>query len=243
MLTGKITLPLEHLFPVPNAFGLTTSAEYFAKLFEVHVVFVEGGTNTSIYHDHLQARLLRIAAPYVHPLRFIDNVQQITSYVRTLRPDVVLYPEIGLDALTYFAAFARLAPVQAVWLGHPDTTGLDTIDYFLTTKTTTAPAPHPKHKTTAPTTASASSSASSSPASSPGAAMTRLFSEQIHEFTHFGTIFLDLYESRATLQRQAPRTIQLNRAKYLEAHHWPKNAHASSFRTHPSNCIQISTTC
>eukprot|EP01042_Synura_sphagnicola_P032577 gene32577-41896_t len=55
--------------------------------------------------------------------------------------------------------------------------------------------------------------------------MTRLFSEQIHEFTHFGTIFLDLYESRATLQRQAPRTIQLNRAKYLEAHHWPKNAH------------------
>ena len=31
----------------------------------------------------------------------------------------------------YFLAFARLAPVQIVSFGHPETTGINTIDYFL----------------------------------------------------------------------------------------------------------------
>jgi len=45
--------------------------------------------------------------------------------------DVLFYPDIGMSPTTYYLAFARLAPVQAVSWGHPDTTGLDTIDYFL----------------------------------------------------------------------------------------------------------------
>lgn len=45
--------------------------------------------------------------------------------------DVLFYPDIGMSSSTYFLAFARLAPVQAVSWGHPDTTGLDTIDYFV----------------------------------------------------------------------------------------------------------------
>ncbi|MGE0724805.1 MAG: tetratricopeptide repeat protein [Alphaproteobacteria bacterium] len=46
-------------------------------------------------------------------------------------PDLVLYPEIGMDQATRYLAFARLAPVQAVMWGHPVTTGIDTIDHFL----------------------------------------------------------------------------------------------------------------
>lgn len=43
--------------------------------------------------------------------------------VRRQRLDVLIYPEVGLDPVAYFLAFSRLAPVQAVWWGHPDTTG------------------------------------------------------------------------------------------------------------------------
>jgi predicted O-linked N-acetylglucosamine transferase (SPINDLY family) len=48
--------------------------------------------------------------------------------------DILCYPDIGMDPLTYFLAFARLAPVQCVTWGHPDTTGIPTLDYFISSR-------------------------------------------------------------------------------------------------------------
>ncbi len=45
--------------------------------------------------------------------------------------DLLLFADIGMDVRTYFLAFARLAPVQCVTWGHPDTTGIPNMDYFL----------------------------------------------------------------------------------------------------------------
>jgi protein O-GlcNAc transferase len=45
--------------------------------------------------------------------------------------DILFYADLGIDPLTYFLAFWRLAPIQLVTWGHPVTTGIDTIDYFV----------------------------------------------------------------------------------------------------------------
>jgi predicted O-linked N-acetylglucosamine transferase (SPINDLY family) len=45
--------------------------------------------------------------------------------------DILLYPDIGMEPFTYFLAFSRLAPVQCAFYGHPITTGIGTIDYFI----------------------------------------------------------------------------------------------------------------
>jgi protein O-GlcNAc transferase len=45
--------------------------------------------------------------------------------------DVLFYPDIGMSSTPYFLAYARLASVQATSWGHPDTTGLDTMDYYV----------------------------------------------------------------------------------------------------------------
>ncbi len=45
--------------------------------------------------------------------------------------DILFYTDIGMDPFTYYMAFSRLAPVQCVTWGHPDTTGLPNIDYFI----------------------------------------------------------------------------------------------------------------
>lgn len=45
--------------------------------------------------------------------------------------DILIYLDIGMDPQYYYLAFARLANIQCVLQGHPDTTGVDTIDYFL----------------------------------------------------------------------------------------------------------------
>jgi predicted O-linked N-acetylglucosamine transferase (SPINDLY family) len=45
--------------------------------------------------------------------------------------DVLIYPDIGMDAMTQMLAALRLAPVQCQAWGHPVTSGLPAIDYFL----------------------------------------------------------------------------------------------------------------
>ena len=65
------------------------------------------------------------------PLRLKDQQQAVAAE----KLDVLFYPDIGMVPATYLLAYARLAPVQAVAWGHPDTTGLDTMDYFVSAAT------------------------------------------------------------------------------------------------------------
>ncbi len=53
------------------------------------------------------------------------------DHIRTDRLDVLIYPEIGMHPLPVRLACTRLAPVQCAAWGHPVTTGLPDIDYFL----------------------------------------------------------------------------------------------------------------
>jgi predicted O-linked N-acetylglucosamine transferase (SPINDLY family) len=45
--------------------------------------------------------------------------------------DVLIYPEIGLYSMGVMLAALRLAPVQATTWGHPETSGLPTMDYYI----------------------------------------------------------------------------------------------------------------
>lgn len=45
--------------------------------------------------------------------------------------DVLIYPEIGIHPQPWFLAHARLAPVQIALYGQPVTTGIPTIDFFV----------------------------------------------------------------------------------------------------------------
>ena len=46
-------------------------------------------------------------------------------------PDILVYTDVGIDPLMYLLAFSRLAAVQALLVGHPDTSGIPTIDHFV----------------------------------------------------------------------------------------------------------------
>jgi predicted O-linked N-acetylglucosamine transferase (SPINDLY family) len=64
----------------------------------------------------------------------LADLPQWVELVRRLEPDVILYPELGMDATCARLACLRLARVQAVSWGHPVTSGLPTIDYYLSAK-------------------------------------------------------------------------------------------------------------
>src|SRR5208337_1279441 len=51
--------------------------------------------------------------------------------IAALALDILFYQDIGMEPTSFFLAFARLAPVQCVSFGHPNTTGIPNMDYFV----------------------------------------------------------------------------------------------------------------
>ena len=69
-----------------------------------------------------------------HSDQFVTLVRDLNSARETIGKrelDILFYADIGMDPFTYFLAFSRLAPVQCVGWGHGVTTGIPTIDYFI----------------------------------------------------------------------------------------------------------------
>ena len=65
---------------------------------------------------------------------FVDAPVTLDAWAKAIvdaRLDVLIYPEIGMHPLTTKLAAMRLAPVQAAAWGQPLTTGLPTIDLFI----------------------------------------------------------------------------------------------------------------
>jgi protein O-GlcNAc transferase len=59
------------------------------------------------------------------------GLRQWAVAILEAQPDVLIYPEIGIDPMTAKLANLRLSPIQTATWGHPETTGLPTIDYYL----------------------------------------------------------------------------------------------------------------
>lgn len=62
------------------------------------------------------------------------NVVENARFVRSLGLDVLIFTDIGLHARNTQYSAMRLAPIQCTAWGHPDTTGLPTIDYYLSSE-------------------------------------------------------------------------------------------------------------
>ena len=66
--------------------------------------------------------------------RFVQgplSVERWRAEILSDAPHVLIYPEIGMDCVAVALAAQRLAAVQCNSWGHPDTSGLPTLDYYL----------------------------------------------------------------------------------------------------------------
>jgi protein O-GlcNAc transferase len=109
-----------------------TIGKLFGGLFErldrnrFEVVFIQSGK-----HDALSERIAQAADKHVLlPTSLFDAFDLVAKE----RLDVLLYPDVGMNPLTYFLAFCRLAPVQCVMWGHPMTTGSLEMDFFISSE-------------------------------------------------------------------------------------------------------------
>ena len=59
------------------------------------------------------------------------DVREARKEVISFNLDVLVFPDLGMEIPSYLLAFSRLARVQCAWWGHPVSTGLPSIDYWL----------------------------------------------------------------------------------------------------------------
>jgi predicted O-linked N-acetylglucosamine transferase (SPINDLY family) len=81
-------------------------------------------------HDAVSAFIDSLGAEVI---KLPTDLRAQQETVANAKLDILFYPDIGMTPSTYFLAYARLAPIQVVSWGHPDTTGLHSIDYFVST--------------------------------------------------------------------------------------------------------------
>lgn len=124
--TDRIRVGFISKFMYAHSIGRTTRG-IVAKLsrdrFETYALFVPPFKDDSI------SQFIRANAD--HSLVLPDTVAGARQAIADLKLDVLFYQDIGMEPFTYYLAFARLAPVQCLSFGHPDTTGISNMDYFI----------------------------------------------------------------------------------------------------------------
>ena len=92
-------------------------------IFDIYVFVPEQKPN-SVRH-YIQGRVTQVVT-------LAPSLEEARNQIAGFALDILFYPDIGMDVFTYFLAFSRLAPMQCVTWGHPMSTGIPAIDYFVT---------------------------------------------------------------------------------------------------------------
>ena len=98
--------------------------------FEIKIFHTTKTKKGKIYDNFINAEKTGQVKNFVLPKKFEDKQKIIANQ----NLDILFYPEIGLSLEIYYISFIKLATYQLTSWGHPETTGNNTIDYFLTSK-------------------------------------------------------------------------------------------------------------
>lgn len=102
-------------------------------LFEVFIIVSE---SEQFFYKHVKGNFaLDFYKKHQHEFIFLPkNINESRSIIDFLNLDVIVYCEIGMDYKPYLLSYSRLAPIQINTWGHSETSGIDTIDYFISSE-------------------------------------------------------------------------------------------------------------
>jgi protein O-GlcNAc transferase len=132
---GRIRVGLLSKFFHNHSIGRTSRGLFagFARAeFDVTAIFVAPGVDDEFSRFIREHAERSVVVP--------EDLGEARRIVGELELDILFYQDIGMEPFSYFLAFSRLAPVQCVSFGHPDTTGIPAMDYFVSNDLYESPA-------------------------------------------------------------------------------------------------------
>jgi len=124
--SGKIKIGIvsHHIrdHSVWNAITKGLIASINQKKFEIHLFHIG-----QIFDEETKFAQLSASS-------YTDNQCSLSAWVNSVLQkeiEVLIYPEIGMEQITIQMASLRLAPIQVAGWGHPETSGIPTVDYYL----------------------------------------------------------------------------------------------------------------
>lgn len=73
----------------------------------------------------------RLKSKYIY---LDDSLDSARSRLNKFVFDILFYPDVGMKLKTQMLAYSRLAPIQIATWGHSETSGINTIDYYISSK-------------------------------------------------------------------------------------------------------------
>ena len=129
----KIVVVSEHFFPGHVIHRLFN--EIFARLpasaFEVEIFYIKKDSEWNLSSG--EVKKLNLVSGKTNAFKY-TNLKKVLNELAKSAPDIIFFPEVGEGAVTYSIASQRIAKIQMTSWGFPQTTGLPTIDYFVTSK-------------------------------------------------------------------------------------------------------------
>ena len=104
------------------------------NIFEKHFLF--SGDTSELFKNQKILSFLQCFDNVlnIEGINFKNGFDKIIYQLRSLSFDIVIYPSIGMHPYSNIFANNRIAPIQINTWGHSITSGIDTIDYYISSK-------------------------------------------------------------------------------------------------------------
>lgn len=94
--------------------------------FDVTLFHIQGDKEDDITRRYREGVSSYVSVP--------QQLEMAQGLILSQKVDLLVFTDMGMDIFTYYLAFSRLAPIQIKLMGHPVTTGIPNIDYFVSSK-------------------------------------------------------------------------------------------------------------
>jgi predicted O-linked N-acetylglucosamine transferase (SPINDLY family) len=95
-------------------------------------IWIASFNSIKSYHGILASHFIKkFQNQYIH---LSSNLNLARTKLEELKLDVIIYPDLGMKLLSTLLAYSRIAPVQITTWGHSETSGIDTIDYYISSE-------------------------------------------------------------------------------------------------------------